>query len=190
MLLLWAALLAAFPSAAALRASRPRESPPPAIGLRLEPTEPSGLRAIGRSCLFSPTIFPFGADGFLPEDVDVPEPDAAVAARRVPPVPGRAASADAFEGVPLPESALTTRLEPSPRPFSEPRPPASAPPAAAAPRSKGTMTLFYDPGFALPTVVVDAPGLAASEIPAIEAAAFARRDPPAATSRVVRLPVP
>ena len=189
-LLLCAALFAAFPSGAAFRASHPRAVPPPAIDLRLEPPEPSGLRDSEPPDLFSPEVFPFGADGFLPSGGDVPEPDAAVAARRVPPVPGRAASAESFEGVPLPESALTARLGPSPRPFSEPRPAAAAPAPAAAPRSKGTMTLFYDPGVALPTVVVDAPGLAASEIPAIEAAAFARRDPPAETSRVVRLPIP
>jgi hypothetical protein len=52
------------------------------------------------------------------------------------------------------------------------------------------MTLFYDPGAALPTVVVDAPGLAPSEIPALEARAFSMRPPPAETSRVVRVPVP
>ena len=52
------------------------------------------------------------------------------------------------------------------------------------------MTLFYDPGASLPTVVVDAPGVPPSEIPALEARAFAMRLPPAETSRVVRIPVP
>jgi len=175
----------AFPSGAEWRASRPREAPPPAAAFRLVPAggEPSEL--------FSPTLFSFGAEGFLPPDGSVPAPEAADAARAAPPPPGRAASADEPLPVPLPDSALAAHLGPAPRPFSEARP---APPAALAAvpaaRAPGEMALFYDPGASLPTVVVDAPGLAPSEIPALEARAFAMRLPPAETSRVVRLPLP
>jgi hypothetical protein len=191
-LALVAALASAFPSAAELRASRPRATPPPAIDLRLAPSEPSGLLTFEPSNLFSPTVFAFGSDGFLPSDDSVPEQEAAAAARRPWAPPGHAASADEPLPVPLPESALAARLAPSPRPVSgRRRAPASAAPAAPAPvRPSGEMTLFYDPGAALPTVVVDAPGLAPSEIPALEARAFAMRLPPAETSRVVRVPVP
>ena len=187
-----AALAAAFPSAAELRASRPRAVPPPAIELRLATGDPSAFLPPGPPATFSPTLFAFGADGFLPSDDSVPEPEAATEARRAPQPPGAAASADEPLPVPLPESALATRLDPSPRPFSGPRrtpAPAAAEPAAPA-RPAGEMTLFYDPGAALPTVVVDAPGLAPSEIPALEARAFSMRLPPAETARVVRVAVP
>lgn len=192
MLALVAALASAFPSAAELRASRPRVVPPPAIDLRLAAPEPSNLRAFEPSNLFSPTVFAFGSDGFLPSDDSVPEQEAAAAARRPWAPPGRAASADEPLPVPLPESALAARLAPSPRPFSGRRraPAAAAPAAPTSARPAGEMTLFYDPGATLPTVVVDAPGLAPSEIPALEARAFAMRLPPAETSRVVRVPVP
>lgn len=196
-------LALAFPSGAEWRASRPREADrPPAIDLRLlppgEPRDredggPPARPAVGPSGLFSPTIFSFGSDGFLPPDDSVPAPEAAGAARQPPPPPGRAASADEPLPVPLPDSALAAHLGPADRPFSGPRPRPVPPPAetnAAPARGAGAMTLFYDPGASLPTVVVDAPGVPPSEIPALEARAFAMRLPPAETSRVVRVPVP
>jgi len=188
-----AVLALAFPSGAEWRASRPRTAAPPAVDLRLLPSEPSNLRTFEPSNLFSPTIFSFGSDDFLPPDDSVPEPEAAAAARVAPPPPGRAASADEPLPVPLPDSALAAHLGPADRPFSGPRPRPAAPPAsadAASARATGSMTLFYDPGASLPTVVVDAPGVPPSEIPALEARAFAMRLPPAETSRVVRVPVP
>ena len=192
-LALGAVLALAFPSGEEWRASRPREAPPPETVFLLSPAPPGppDRGTAGPAGLFSPTLFSFGADGFLPPGDGVPEPEAAEAARKTPQPPGRAASADEPLPVPLPESALTAHLGPADRPFSEPRPrpaPSAAAPAAAA-RGTGSMTLFYDPGAALPTVVVDAPGVPPSEIPALEARAFALRLPPAETSRVVRLPL-
>ena len=191
-LALVAALAFAFPSAAAFRASRPRTAPPPAIALDFAPCVPSDPGTPGPSSLFSPTLFSFGADGYLPPDDAVPEPGAAAEARRAPSPPGRAASADEPLPVPLPESALTAHLGPAEGLFSGPRPRPARPAAtnAAPARAAGSMTLFYDPGAALPTVVVDAPGLPPSEIPALEARAYSMRLPPAETSRVVRVPVP
>ena len=189
-----AVLALAFPSGDEWRASRPRKAPPPETAFLLSPALP-GPPDRGTAeppDLFSPTLFSFGADGFLPNDDGVPEPEAAEAARKAPSPPGRAASADEPLPIPLPESALTAHLGPADRPFSGPRPrpePSAAAPAAPA-RPSGTMTLFYDPGAALPTVVVDAPGVPPSEIPALEARAFSMRLPPAETSRVVRVPVP
>ena len=196
-------LVFAFPRPSAFRPPAPKPPPygPAAAGAETG-RAPSGPASIRFSILpsrlsspasarfFSPTLIPFGTDGYLPGLAALPEPDAAIDARRPLAPPETAPAPPVHLRLPIPVETLEARLSQAPGLFPVAVQPVRFPrhPRRRAPR--GEALLFPSSDGTAPTVFLDTAGDPALDTASLLSRAFELRLPPSSTNETaVRVPL-
>ena len=151
---------------------------------------PSRLSSPASARFFSPTLIPFGTDGYLPGLAALPEPDAAVDARRPLAPPETAPAPPVHLRLPIPVETLEARLSQAPGLFPVAVQPVRFPrhPRRRAPR--GEALLFPSSDGTAPTVFLDTAGDPALDTASLLSRAFELRLPPSSTNETaVRVPL-
>ena len=151
---------------------------------------PSRLSSPASARFFSPTLIPFGTDGYLPGLAALPEPDAAIDARRPLAPPETEPAPPVHLRLPIPVETLEARLSQAPGLFPVAVQPVRFPrhPRRRAPR--GEALLFPSSDGTAPTVFLDTAGDPALDTASLLSRAFELRLPPSSTNETaVRVPL-